>query len=64
MADADDGMAEPKEIRFTPSVRVWRYLVWLTEHTMLGKTPGEVVQQVLLQRLSEMRGEDYKVDKI
>jgi hypothetical protein len=64
MTEISDKSKEPKEIRFTPTPRVWAYLQWLTEHTMLGKTPGDVAQLILLQRLSEMRGEDYKVDKI
>lgn len=64
MTDASDKSRDPKEIRFTPTPRVWAYLQWLAEHTMLGKTPGDVVQQILLQRLSEMRGEEYKADKI
>ena len=64
MTDSGDKNKEPKEIRFTPTARVWAYLQWLSEHTMLGKTPGDVVQQILLQRLSDMRGEEYKADKI
>lgn len=63
MADNPDEPKE-KEVRFTPSPKVWTYLQWLADNTMLGKSPNEVAQRVLIQRLTEMRGEDYKIDKL
>ncbi|MDP2125538.1 MAG: hypothetical protein Q8J92_14280 [Parvibaculum sp.] len=58
MAD-DDEKTKPTEIRFTPSLQVSRYLDWLSRNTVLGKNPNEVAEQILVQRLSEMRREDY-----
>jgi hypothetical protein len=56
---------DPGEVRFKPTPRVWRYLGWLARHSILGETESEVAKNILLQRLAEMRGEDYKEpDKI
>lgn len=46
-------------VKFNASPQLWTYLQWLSKHTILGKTPGEVAQQVLIQRLSEMKAEDF-----
>jgi hypothetical protein len=48
------------EVRFTPSAAFWRYLSWLSQHTVLGKTENEVARQVLTSKLAEMRQEDYR----
>lgn len=54
-------MAKPKlpEVRFTVSPRLHRYLGWLVENSVLGKSENDVAQQVLTQQLSEMRGEMF-----
>jgi hypothetical protein len=51
-------------VKFTAGPQLWAYLTWLSKHTILGKTPGEVAQQVLIQRLSDMKAEDFKADKL
>jgi len=48
------------EIRFTPSPKAWQYLDWLARQTVLGKSANEVAEQILIQRLAEMRQENYK----
>lgn len=48
-------------VKFTAGPQLWAYLSWLSRNTILGKTPGEVAQQVLVQRLSEMKTEDFKM---
>ena len=50
---------KPGEIRFTPSIQLWRYLGWLARNTVLGRDENEVARQVLTDRLAEMRQEDY-----
>jgi hypothetical protein len=61
MADAPETEQEKGEIvRFTATPQMWKYLGWLSRHTMLGKTEHEVARQVLISKLSEMRKEDYK----
>ncbi len=52
------------EVRFTASPQLWAYLEWLSKHTLLGKTPNDLAEQVLVQRLSDMRQEDFKVEKL
>jgi len=47
-------------VKFTAGPQLWAYLQWLAKNSILGKTPGEVAQQVLVQRLSEMKAEDFK----
>jgi hypothetical protein len=59
-----EDVGKPKEVRFTPSPQLWAYLEWLSKHTILGKTPSDVAAQVLVQRLSDMRQEDFKADKL
>jgi hypothetical protein len=58
---------EPKpkkeEIRFTPSPSLWKYLGWLARNTVLGRDENEVARQVLTDRLSDMRREDYSDSK-
>lgn len=51
-------------VKFTAGPQLWAYLTWLSKNTMLGKTPGEVAEQVLIQRLSDMRAENFKVEKL
>jgi len=48
------------EIRFTVSDTLYGYLRWLSENTVLGKSENDVAQEVLTQRLTEMRGESYR----
>ena len=48
------------EVRFDISERVWKYLDWLSRHSVLGESANEVAESVLLARLAEMRQEDYK----
>jgi hypothetical protein len=55
---------KPKEIRFTPSPRVWAYLQWLADNTLLGDTPTDVAHQLLLRQLNEMKGDEYKNPKL
>jgi hypothetical protein len=57
-----DGSEEEKsgEVRFTPPAQVWKYLGWLSRHTLLGKDEREVARQVLINKLAEMRQEDYR----
>jgi hypothetical protein len=59
MADEEDS-DKPQEIRFMPPPQVWKYLGWLSRHTLLGKTEQEVARQVLIMKLSELRQESYK----
>jgi hypothetical protein len=51
------------EVRITVSGQLYRYLTWLMDHTVLGKTENEVAKQVLTQRLTEMRQEDYRDER-
>ena len=51
-----------KQVRFTVSPQVWRYLSWLSRNSVLGATEHEVARQILVDRLAEMRQEDYKFD--
>jgi len=48
-------------VKFNAGPQLWSYLQWLSRNTILGKTPGEVAQQILVQRLSDMRVEDFKM---
>lgn len=48
------------EVRFTPSLPLWKYLGWLSRNTVLGKTENDVARQVLTDKLAEMRQEDYR----
>jgi hypothetical protein len=61
MAD-DSGEDKPQEVRFMPPPQVWKYLGWLARNTLLGKTEGEVARQVLIEKLAEMRQENYRDD--
>ena len=54
------GAPKDPEVRFRVSKRVWEYLEWVSRHSVLGDGPNEIAEQVLLQRLAEMRQEDYK----
>jgi hypothetical protein len=57
-----DGDADEKagEVRFTPSVPLWKYLGWLSRNTLLGRTENDVARQILTERLATMRQEDYR----
>jgi hypothetical protein len=57
MADDED---KGGEVRFTVSGQMFRYLGWLSRNTVLGKTENEVARQVLTERLSEMRQENFR----
>jgi hypothetical protein len=54
-----DGGADGR-VQFTPSPQVWSYLTWLSRNTLLGETEQQVAEFLLVQRLSEMRQENYK----
>jgi hypothetical protein len=62
--EAKDETEGDGRVRFTPSPQVWAYLTWLSRNTMLGKTEHEVAENLLVQRLTEMRQENYKVEKL
>jgi hypothetical protein len=57
MADADDERGE--QVRFTAPPQVWKYLGWLSRHTVLGKNEHEVARQLLVEKLAQMRQENY-----
>jgi hypothetical protein len=52
-----------QEVRFTASPQMWKYLNWLSRHTLLGKNEHEVAKQVLTDKLTAMRGEEYRDPK-
>jgi uncharacterized protein YciU (UPF0263 family) len=56
---ADD---KSTEIKFSVNKQAYAYLLVLSEKTTLGRTRNEVARQVLIQRLSEMKQENYKLD--
>jgi hypothetical protein len=55
----DEPETEVGEVRFTPPPQVWKYLSWLSRHTVLGKDEREVARQLLINKLAEMRQENY-----
>ena len=57
MADGDDDKGE--QVRFTAPPQVWKYLGWLSRHTVLGKNEHDVARQLLVEKLAEMRQENY-----
>lgn len=59
MAD-ETGADKSGEVRFAASPQVWKYLGWLSRNTILGKTESDVARQVLIDKLAEMRQEDYR----
>jgi hypothetical protein len=59
MADGPDD-DKVQEVRFMPPPQVWKYLGWLSRNTVLGKTEQEVARQLLINKLAEMRQEDYR----
>lgn len=59
MADESEG-EEGGEIRFKPSLSLWKYLGWLARNTVLGRSENEVAKQLLTDKLAEMRQEDYR----
>ena len=63
MAD-EAGEEKAGELRFTPSLPLWKYLGWLSRNTLLGRTENDVARQVLTDRLAEMRQEDYRDGQI
>lgn len=48
------------EIRFTVSPKLFAYLSWLSQETVLGKKENEVAQQILTTKLSEMKNENFE----
>lgn len=60
MTDGSEDDKAKKEVRFTPSPQLWKYLGWLAENTVLGRDEREVAKQVLTDRLAEMRQETYR----
>lgn len=54
---------KPPEVRFTVSTNFYKYLGWLSREKVLGKNENDVAQQILTQRLTEMREENYKDKK-
>ena len=58
MADEPDDVKG--DVRFSVSPRAFRYLTWLVQNTVLGRTENEVARQVLTDRLAEMREEKYR----
>jgi hypothetical protein len=60
LTNNDGGSMATNEVRFTVSPQLYAYLEWLKDNTVLGRTENEVAQQVLTQRLTEMRGERYR----
>jgi hypothetical protein len=62
-----DGIEEDPgegEIRFKVGGQLWKYLLWLSRHTVLGESHNDVARQVLIQRLSEMRQEDFRAERL
>lgn len=57
MADADDEKGE--QVRFTAPPQAWKYLGWLMRNSVLGRTENEVARQLLIEKLAEMRQENY-----
>lgn len=54
---------EKRELRFTVSSPLFAYLGWLVRHTVLGRTENDVARQILTQRLSEMRQEEFRAPR-
>jgi hypothetical protein len=52
-------VAKKPEVRFTVSAQMITYLEWLKANTILGDSTNEIAKQVLTDRLSEMRGENF-----
>ena len=57
MAEADDEKGE--QVRFTAPPQVWKYLGWLARNSVLGKNEHEVARQLLVEKLANMRQENY-----
>lgn len=58
---ADDQESEKAgELRFAVSPNLWRYLGFLVKNTVLGRNENEVARQILTERLTQMRQEDYR----
>ena len=58
---SDESEAEKAgEVRFTPSLPLWKYLGWLSRNTVLGRTENDVARQLLTDKLAEIRQEDYR----
>ncbi len=66
MAKAPEKATEAEEdkgghiLRFTVPPQTWKYLDWLSRHTVLGIDPKDVARQILIAKLAEMRREEYK----
>lgn len=60
MVEPDLEQEKGEIVRFTAPPQMWKYLGWLSRHTLLGKTEHEVARQILISKLSQMRGEEYR----
>ena len=60
----DEPEGKEGEIKFSINSQAFSYLQWLVKNTTLGRGRNEVARQLLIQRLTEMKGENYKVDKL
>jgi hypothetical protein len=60
MAEETDDGKSGEQVRFTAAPQVWKYLGWLARNTVLGKSEHEVAKQLLIEKLAEMRQEDYR----
>lgn len=64
MSKAGETENKDREIKFDVNSQTFKYLTWLSENTMLGRGHNEVARQVLIGRLSEMRGQSHEVEKL
>jgi hypothetical protein len=60
MADDEPEDGKGEQVRFTAGPQVWKYLGWLARNTVLGKNEHEVAKQLLVEKLAQMRQEDYR----
>jgi hypothetical protein len=60
MVDDGEDAKSGEQVRFTAPPQLWKYLGWLSRHTILGKDEHQVARQVLIDRLAQMRQEDYR----
>ncbi len=59
-ASEDQDEEKGDQVRFTAGPQTWKYLGWLARNTVLGKNEHEVAKQLLVERLAELRQEDYR----
>jgi hypothetical protein len=61
MSDALGGPeTKAGDVRFTVSAQLFKYLGWLSRHTLLGRSENDVARQVLTEALARMRQENYR----